>query len=39
MPFTQINTTNIQPNTVVDFATYSTLSGSLAPKITTVVIL
>ena len=36
MPFTQINTTNIQPNTVVDFATYSTLSGSLAPKITTV---
>ena len=36
MPFTQINTTNIQPNTVVDYATFSTLSGALAPKIATV---
>ena len=36
MAFTQISTTNIQPNTVVDYATFSTLSGALAPKIATV---
>jgi alpha-tubulin suppressor-like RCC1 family protein len=36
MPFTQISTTNIQPNTVVDYATYSTFTTSLAPKIASV---
>ena len=36
MAFTQITSTNIKSNTVVDYATYATLSGGLAPKITTV---
>jgi len=36
MPFTQISSTNIQPNTVVDYATYSTFTTSLAPKIASV---
>jgi alpha-tubulin suppressor-like RCC1 family protein len=36
MAFTQISSTNIQPNTVVDYATYSELAGTLAPKITSV---
>ncbi len=36
MAFTQISTTNIQPNTVVEYATYSTFTTSLAPKIASV---
>jgi alpha-tubulin suppressor-like RCC1 family protein len=36
MAFTQISSTNIQPNTVVDYATYSTFTTSLAPKIASV---
>jgi alpha-tubulin suppressor-like RCC1 family protein len=36
MPFTQITNTNVTPNTFVDYATYSTFAGSLAPKVATV---
>jgi hypothetical protein len=36
MAFTQITNTNITANTVVDYATFATLSGGIAPKITSV---
>ena len=36
MAFTQISTTNIQPNTVVEYATYSSFTTALAPKVSSV---
>jgi len=33
MAFTQITSTNVTPNTFVDYATYSTFAGSIAPKV------
>jgi alpha-tubulin suppressor-like RCC1 family protein len=36
MAFTKISTTNIQPNTVVDYATYSAFTIALAPKISSI---